>query len=83
MKLIKTITDKDILGTEGLSLAKPRLTARAIVKNKNNRYAVMYSKEFQLYSLPGGGVENGEDIEDALRREIAEETGCTIRALRS
>lgn len=78
MKLIKIITDKDVLGTDGLSTAKPRLTARAILKNYINQYAVMYSSEFELYSLPGGGVEEGENVEEALKREIFEETGCDI-----
>lgn len=77
MKRIKRITDKDILGTEGLSHAKPRLTARAIIRNQNNLYAVIYASEFQLYSLPGGGIEEHEDIMEALRREVREETGCT------
>lgn len=78
MKLIKRITDKDILGTDGLSTKRPRMTARAILKNRKEQYAVMYSKEFQLYSLPGGGVEHGEDAIDAIKREIWEETGCRI-----
>ncbi|MBN2256857.1 MAG: NUDIX domain-containing protein [Anaerolineaceae bacterium] len=30
------------------------------------------------YSLPGGGIEPGERIEDALRREVREETGIEI-----
>lgn len=81
MHLIKTITDKEILGTEGFSVKEPRLTARAILKNRKGQYAVMYSEEFHLYSLPGGGLERGEDAEDAIRREIWEETGCSIAAV--
>lgn len=75
MKLIKEITDKDVLGTDGLSTAKPRYTVRAILKNKDNKYAVMYSHKFKLHSLPGGGIDDGEDIISALKREILEETG--------
>ena len=76
MKLIAEITDKEILGTDGLSSAEPRYTARAIVKN-GDLYAVIHSEKFHKYSLPGGGVDNGENIITALKREILEETGCT------
>ena len=80
MKLIAEITDKEILGTDGLSYAKPRYTARAIVKN-GDLYAVICSEKSHPFSLPGGGIDNGEDIVTALKREMLEETGCTCKKI--
>lgn len=76
MKQICELNDRIILGQDGLSSMAPRLTARAIVKNQDGLYAVMYADKFKLHSMPGGGVEDGEDVLTALRREVYEETGC-------
>ena len=81
MKQICELNDKIILGTEGISTKAPRITARAIVKNQDGLYAVMYADKFKLHSLPGGGVEDGEDVLTALRREVYEETGCVCDAI--
>ena len=78
-KLIKELTDKNVLGTDGMveSPSRTRQTSRAIVIDKDGLYAVMYAAKFGLHSLPGGGMEEGESPETALRREILEETGCS------
>ena len=75
--LITELTDKNVLGLDGMSNKAPRKTSRAIVINEEGNCAVMYAEKFNLYSLPGGGIEEGEDEITALIREIYEETGCT------
>ena len=79
MKQICELNDRIVLGTEGLSAKAPRITARAIVRNQDGSYAVMYADKWKLHSLPGGGVEDGEDVRTALRREVYEETAVQIR----
>ncbi len=76
MKILAELTEKIILGTDGISNTPPRVTARAVVRDRRGMYALMYSERFGFHSLPGGGVENGERVEDALKREIAEELGA-------
>jgi ADP-ribose pyrophosphatase YjhB (NUDIX family) len=40
--------------------------------------AVLLSREFGAYAIPGGAVEIGEPIQEALVREIEEETGLSV-----
>lgn len=45
---------------------------------QNNRILLMHNKNSLKLSLPGGGIELGERIQDALHRELEEETGLKI-----
>ena len=82
MKLLAELNDMNMLGLPGMSDAKPRLTARAVLRRPDGLFAVMYVGKYGIYILPGGGVDAGESIEDALHREVAEETGCRFREIR-
>ena len=75
-KIIAELTDKNVLGTDGLSNKEPRKKARAILINEDGKYAVMYEEKTDIYSLPGGGIEDREDETAAITREVYEETGC-------
>ena len=52
-----------------------RIATRAIVI-KNNRILLMYTQRYNDYSLPGGGVDEGEELIEGLKRELSEETGA-------
>ncbi len=53
-----------------------RKSARAILRDKNGNINLQHIKRDSFHKLPGGGLETGESIEEALRREIVEEAGC-------
>jgi 8-oxo-dGTP pyrophosphatase MutT (NUDIX family) len=53
-----------------------QITTQAIIKNsKNDILLLKRSKPGGWFTLPGGTVEEGEDIKTCLEREILEETG--------
>lgn len=52
-----------------------RHTARAIVTRQQD-ILLLYTARYDDYTLPGGGVDEGEEIEVALERELLEETGA-------
>ena len=60
-----------------------RIRASAIIFI-DNKLITVYRQKFEgcilktYYTIPGGGVENGESIIDAVKREILEEIGITV-----
>ncbi|MCR5186871.1 MAG: NUDIX domain-containing protein [Clostridia bacterium] len=82
MNLICKLTDTDI-GEEytGVDNPKIRLGARGIVIREDGKIAIFNKTNKNEFKLPGGGIETGENPEEAFKREVLEETGCTIEII--
>ena len=74
MRDLFTIDKKDY--TSEMSFYK-RPSARAIII-KNRKVALVYSKKYDYYKFPGGGIKENESNVDALIREVKEETGLIV-----
>ena len=77
MKLLRTI-DLDALPEEAKKTLALRQAARAVVFDDENRVALLHVQKGGYYKIPGGGVEVGEDLKQALQRECLEEIGCIV-----
>lgn len=74
MKLIKSYVHDDVVDRKLTHIHK-RTTARGIIMN-GEEILMIYTKRYNDYSFPGGGVNLEEAIEDCLLRELSEETGA-------
>lgn len=84
MKEIARITESD-LGLETPS-DKPnnrkKLDVRILLENEKGEVCVVKSLKKNYIQIPGGGVENGETLEEAAKRETREEVGYEITDLK-
>ena len=64
--------DYDINGT---TVSRP--SARGIII-KDGKLAMIHSIKYDYYKFPGGGIEKNEQKENALIREVLEETGLDV-----
>ncbi|AWP25334.1 NUDIX domain-containing protein [Paenibacillus sp. Cedars] len=74
MRLIKKMIHPDVKSIEGNIFE--RKAARAIIM-RGSEILLLYTKRYNDYSFPGGGLELNEDLLTGLKREIIEETGAT------
>ncbi|ODP96158.1 MULTISPECIES: NUDIX hydrolase [Salinivibrio] len=81
MQIIAKHTDERVLPLEDKAIIK-RNAARAIALD-GDEILLMYTARYDDYSLPGGGMDEGETPEQAMIRELEEETGAQqIRDIR-
>lgn len=79
MNRISTITEQDLGRAKHEELwpsFDKRSAARAIMIDDSSRIALMHVTNKNYYKLPGGGVDPGESLEEALLRELKEEAGA-------
>lgn len=60
----------------------PEPTVGALILNGNKQILLAKSNKWKnRYTLPGGHIELGETMEEALRREVKEETGLEVKPI--
>ena len=72
MKIVN-IYAKDYIKKE----AKIREGSRGILID-NDKILLVYSKKYDQYFIPGGGLEENESIAECCKRELLEETGYNV-----
>ena len=76
--MTKTIICKDVFGnqyTVPVDELNIRVGVYAVIIEDNK---ILLTRQWDGYSLIGGGVEKGETVEESIIREVKEETGLTI-----
>ena len=71
-----TLTNNSPIDTSGLRI---REAVRALVVDENQHVllALLQFPTRSVWVLPGGGIEEGEEHDEALRRELREEVGLS------
>jgi 8-oxo-dGTP diphosphatase len=79
MRNILTIHEQDIVPNAPVidtNNFRRREASRAVVSDSAGKIALLRVGLYGYHKLPGGGIDEGEDIPTALERELLEEIGC-------
>lgn len=80
MRLLKSTVHPEVESLDQSTFL--RIATRAIII-KGDKILMLYTERYHDYTLPGGGLDDGEDLQQGLIRELQEETGAqNIRDIR-
>ena len=74
MQILKTHYHPEVKPLENKSIFT-RLATRGIAI-QDDMILLLYTKRYEDYSLPGGGLDSDEDKVEGMMRELSEETGA-------
>ncbi|MEO8581366.1 MAG: NUDIX domain-containing protein [Patescibacteria group bacterium] len=69
-----TNADQEVMQYDGQAVSW-RVSAYALIVQEDS-ILIIKNRNEKLYDVPGGGIEFGESIEEALERELMEEAGA-------
>ncbi|MGN2640614.1 NUDIX hydrolase [Nocardia takedensis] len=55
-----------------------KVAVSAVVRDQHGRVLLIHRTDNDLFSIPGGGLEVGETVAEAVVREVKEETGLDV-----
>jgi len=77
--LHKTIKDSDLsLDFPAPAVYEERIASRGVIFDDDRKVALLNVSNKFYHKLPGGGVNIGESLVEAFKREAMEEIGCHI-----
>lgn len=78
-----SFADSYLGGLRALVGSRPLLVAgvRVLIESESARFLCIRRADTGLWGLPSGAVELGESVEQAIHREVMEETNLTLRSV--
>jgi len=74
---------RTMMENRNAALARPVVTVGALIQHSSGRLLMIRTHKWgHRWGIPGGKIERGESSEQALRREVMEETGLELGDIR-